>query len=59
MTPESFRKFDERYRSRKETGAALELSQPALRRYLAGEVRIPRYIALACAALVRGLPPLQ
>lgn len=35
----------------------LEISRPYLNRLMNGESRIPRHIALACAALAYGLPP--
>lgn len=36
---------------------ALGLSENTARAYAAGRATIPRYVALACAALVRGLAP--
>jgi len=57
MTPADLQRFiDERHWTRKEFGAALEVSQDRLRRMLAGSVRVPRHIALACAAIDAGLP---
>jgi hypothetical protein len=35
---------------------ALGLARNTLDGYLAGRVRIPRYIALACSAIAQGLP---
>ena len=43
---------------RKRLGEELAISQSRLRRLLDGEQPIPRHIALACAALAYGLPPL-
>ena len=57
MTPADLQHFlDERRMRRKEFGAAVEVSQARLRRWLAGEQRIPRHIALACAALAMNAP---
>lgn len=58
MTPADLQRFiSERHLTRKEFGAALEISQDRLRRMLAGEAAIPHHMALACAALAYGLPP--
>lgn len=58
MTADDLDRFiSERHWTRKRAGAELEISQDRLRRLLAGESPIPRYIALACAALAYGLPP--
>ncbi len=57
MTAADLQRFlDERRMQRKELGAALAVSQDRLRRWLSGRVPIPRHIALACSALVLGLP---
>lgn len=58
MTHTDLQRFiDERHWTRKQFGAALDISQDRLRRFLAGDQRIPRHMALACAALAYGLPP--
>jgi plasmid maintenance system antidote protein VapI len=44
--------------NRKTLGAELGISQDRLRRLLDGVQPIPRYMALACAALAYGLPPM-
>lgn len=44
--------------TRRELGRQLDVSQDRLRRMLDEGGRIPRHIALACAALAYGLPPL-
>lgn len=49
--------LDERSLSRKDAGAALDVSQARLRRWLSGEQPIPRHISLALAAMAYGLPP--
>ncbi len=57
MTPADLQHFlDERHMTRRSFGLAIQVSQDRLRRWLAGEQRIPRHIALACAALAYGLP---
>jgi plasmid maintenance system antidote protein VapI len=57
MTPADLQHFlDERHMQRKQFGAAIEVSQNRLRRWLDGKQRIPRHIALAVAALVYDLP---
>ncbi len=43
---------------RNRLGAELGISQDRLRRMLSGHSPIPRHIALACAALAYGLPPM-
>ncbi len=42
-----------------EASAALGIARSTLDRYLDGSVRIPLYIALACAAIAHGLPPIR
>jgi DNA-binding XRE family transcriptional regulator len=37
---------------------ALEIDRRTAARYEAGEAPIPRHVALACAALAQGLPPM-
>jgi transcriptional regulator with XRE-family HTH domain len=39
--------------------AALGCSRTTLAAYERGKVRIPRYIALACAAIAQGVPPIS
>lgn len=43
--------------SRAEASRRLGCAENSLAAYEAGKTRIPRYIALACAALAYGLPP--
>ncbi len=57
MTPADLQHFlAERHLSQRRACLALAVSQDRMRRWLAGEQRIPRHIALACAALAYGLP---
>lgn len=57
MTPLHLQQFmDHMGWRRAELGRQLGISQDRLRRLLDGEVKIPRSIALACAALAYGLP---
>lgn len=59
MTPSDLEAFAKRQKwNRARLGRELGISQDRLRRLLSGEVEIPRYIALACAALAYGLPPM-
>ncbi len=59
MTPADLESFRARMNwTRRTLGSELDISQDRLRRLLEGSVRIPRHIALACAALAYGLPPL-
>jgi hypothetical protein len=44
--------------NRRTLGRELGISQDRLRRLMDGRVTIPRHIALACAALQRGLRPI-
>lgn len=58
MTPAEFT----RWRSlmglnRSQAAEALGLSRNMPGKYEAGTVPVPRYVALACAALVRGIQP--
>jgi hypothetical protein len=39
--------------------SSLGIARSTLDRYLDGSVRIPLYIALACAAVAHGLPPIK
>jgi hypothetical protein len=56
MTPADLEAFRARMDwTRKQLGAELDISQDRLRRLMDGDVTIPRHIALACAALARGL----
>ena len=60
MTPASFTAWRERlHLTAKAAAEALGCSRNALARWEAGTVRIPRYIALACAAIAQGVPPIQ
>ncbi len=57
MTPADLQHFlDERHMTRRSLGAALQVSQDRLRRWLSGSQPIPRHISLACMALAAGLP---
>lgn len=59
MSPTDLEAFRARMNwTRKVLGRELDISQNRLRRMLEGAVPIPRHIALACAALAYGLPPL-
>jgi len=42
-----------------EAASALGIARSTLDRYLAGSVAIPKSIALACAAVAQGLPPVK
>jgi hypothetical protein len=62
MTPKSLISWRERlYGARVKSSAAraLGLSQNAYDAYEAGKHRIPLYIALACAAIAHGVPPIR
>ena len=59
MTAASFVAWRERLRlNAKAAAEALGCSRTTIAAYEAGKVRIPRYIALACAAVAHGLPPI-
>ena len=59
MTPTSLNAWRERLSINKaEAARRLGLSRNAYASYEAGERRIPLYIALACAAIAFGLPPI-
>ena len=57
MTPAAFKSWRERmgFRFDTEAAAALGCTRETVRRYTAGEVEIPLYIALACAAIEAGI----
>lgn len=58
MKPEEFTAWRERMGLNKiQAAAALGLSRNMPQRYEDGEAEIPLYVALACAALVRGIAP--
>lgn len=58
MTPADFTAARERLdMSRAAFARALGLAPNTVTKYERGRVRIPRYIALAIAALLYGLPP--
>ncbi len=59
MTPAELLAFQDRQGwTRARLGAELGISQDRLRRIMDGQSPIPRCIALACAALAYGLPPM-
>ncbi len=58
MTPASFIAWRERlHLNRVEASAQLGISRETLRFYETGKHPIPRYIALACAAVALGIKP--
>jgi len=58
MTPASLIAWRDRlHLNRVEAAAALGISRETLRFYEAGKHPIPRYIALACAAVALGIEP--
>jgi len=60
MTAASFQAWRERLGlTAKAAAEALGCSRTTVAGYAAGTVRIPRYIALACAAIAQGVPPIQ
>ena len=60
MTPASLSAWMARQKLNKvEAASALGIARSTLDRYLAGETEIPRYIALACAAVAKELPPIK
>ncbi len=60
MTPASLTAWMTRQNLNKvEACASLGIARTTLDRYLAGSVVIPRYIALACAAVAQRVPPVK
>ena len=60
MTASTFASWRARLRLNKSKAAlALGCSRNAVIGYETGSNRIPRYIALACAAIAHGLPPID
>ncbi len=60
MTPASLTAWMTRLGLNKsEAASTLGIARSTLDRYLDGSVRIPRYIALAAAAVAHGLPPIR
>jgi len=58
MTSDDFNRFTETLGvSRAEVCRRLGISLNTGTKYAHGRVAIPRYIALACAALIRGIEP--
>lgn len=56
MTPEQFMAWRERLGlNRKQAAEALDIGRNQPKRYEDGETPIPRYIALACAAISLGI----
>ena len=59
MTPASFLAWRKRLGlTAKAAAGALGCSRNTVAAYERGDVRIPRYIALACAAVAFNLPPM-
>ena len=59
MTASSFIAWRSRlHLTAKAAAETLGCSRNAIARWEAGSVRIPRYIALACAAIAQGVPPI-
>ena len=60
MTPASLASWMARLGYTKSKAAlSLGIARSTLDRYLDGSVKIPQSIALACAALAHGLPPIR
>jgi transcriptional regulator with XRE-family HTH domain len=45
--------------NKSETASALGIARSTLDRYLSGETAIPPVVALACAAIAHGIPPIK
>lgn len=60
MTASAFTAWLERMKFKnKEAAALLGCGINQITRYARGKAKIPRYIALACAAISYGLPPME
>lgn len=58
MKPEEFARWRELMRlNRTQAAEALDISRNMPAKYEAGTSHIPKHIALACAALIRGIAP--
>ena len=61
MTPASFKSWRDRmgFRFDTDVAEALGCTRETVRRYTDGKTEVPRYIALACAAIEAGLAPAE
>lgn len=60
MTPASLAAWMARQKLNKvETASTLGIARSTLDRYLSGETAIPPVVAIACAAVAHGLPPVR
>lgn len=60
VTPQSLTAWMERLHFNKvEACKELGIARTTLDRYLSGETAIPHVVALACAAIAQGVPPIK